>query len=898
MTPGRRRTDYGRHRPRGLGGAGVTIASAAVLAGLGLAVPQGAATAAPSVADGLVPVGQAAQIPASARDLGAAAPDGQLRLEFVLKPRDPATLAEFVTAVSTPGSPLYRDYLARGQFGPQFGPASVTIAAVRTALTDLGLRAGQASSGGLLLPVAGTVAQVEAALGTSVHAFRLASGEVAEANVTAPRLPAAIAADIQAIVGLDTLPIEEPALAAAPAASATIATAQRAQLAAGQPVACAKANASGGWTAPEIAQAYDIDPLYVAGDFGAGEQADLVEFASFHSQTIANYQKCYGTHVPIHTISVDGGSADSPSSEDEVDIEDLASLAPKLTRIDVYEAPNTGADEIELLSKVAADDNARVVSDSWDACETSQSAVAVAEQPFLVIMTVQGQSFFSAAGDSGSQSCKAGKLDVASPTSQPYVTSVGGTNLNGLGNAPAVPPSENAWNSGGGGISALWQMPSWQLHTVPGVINHYSSNKPCKAPSGQYCREVPDVSANAGVGYATLTGGSGGFWGHIGGTSLAAPTWAAITLLADASSASCRKKAVGFINPALYKLAVSTPADFNDITSGNNDNGDPAVHGAYPATKGYDLATGLGTPEAANLAQSLCGGSYWTPQTTIPIPVTTPNGDSPAITSYNHTLYVAWTDTKHHIDYETFNGTTWSIPFIVEFAGGAAATTTHSPGIAVSDGTLWAGWTTSTGKVEASSLQHTGWTKPVVIGAGKAESSTGPALTAGGGEVFAAWKGHSTDNVYLSIETGNAWGSQTRVTGASTPSRPAIAYYSSLGAIVTAWRTSSNTMQYEVLSIFGFGGVATIPGGTNNSPALTVLGKRLYVAWKGTTTDKIFLSYQPDGKLYSTWSGEESEPQALTLGFPQIAGIRATLFTVWTGKSGTRLWYNETDPPL
>jgi hypothetical protein len=897
MTPGGRHTDQRRHRPRGRGRAGVTIAAAAVLAGLGLAVPEGAATAAPGATNALVPVGQAAAIPVGAQDLGAAAPDGQLRLDLVLKPRDPAALAEFVTAVSTPGSPLYRDYLARGQFGPEFGPSSATIAAVRTTVTGLGLRVGQASSGGLLLPVAATVAQVEKALDTSVRTFRLASGQVAEANVTAPRLPAAIAPDIQAIVGLDTGPVEEPALSAEPAADATRAAGQRAQQVPGEPVACQDAINSDGWTAPEIAQAYDMDPLYAAGDFGAGEQADLVEFASFDAQTVANYQKCYGTHVPLRTFNVDHGSASSPSSEDEVDIEDLASLAPKLTRIDVYEGPNNETGAIGVLSAIVADDNARAVSDSWGGCETSQFAVAVAEQPFLQIMAVQGQSFFSDAGDSGSQSCGAGKLAVANPTSQPWVTSVGGTNLNGLGNPPAVPPSENAWNSGGGGISALWQMPSWQLHTVPGVINHYSSNKPCKAKSGQYCRELPDVSANAGVGYATLTGGSGGHWGHIGGTSLSTPTWAAITLLADASSASCRKKAVGFINPALYKLAISTPADFNDITSGNNDNGDPAVHGAYPATKGYDMATGLGTPEAANLAQSLCGGSYWTPQTTVPIPVTTPNGDSPATASYNHILYVAWTDTRDHIDYETFNGTTWSIPFIVEYKGGVA-TTTHSPGIAVSDGTLWMAWTTSDAKVEASSLQHEGWTAPAVVGAGKAESSTGPALAAGDGDVFATWKGHSTGNVYLSVDTGKGWQAQMQVPGASTPSRPAIAFYPSLAAIVIAWRTSSNAMKYEVDSIFGFGGVATIPGGTNNSPALTVLGKRLYAAWKGTTTDKIYFSYQPDSKLYGTWSGEVAEPQALTLGFPQISGIRATLFTVWTGKSGKHLWYQESDPPL
>ena len=94
-------------------------------------------------------------------------------------------------------------------------------------------------------------------------------------------------------------------------------------------------------------------------------------------------------------------------------------------------------------------------------------------------------------------------------------------------------------------------------------------------------------------------------WQGIGGTSGAAPLWAAVLALTDGSRA-CATSPVGYANPALYRAAGSAyAADFNDLTVGNNDftgtNG-----GQYAATRGYDPASGLGTPNAAPLAASLC----------------------------------------------------------------------------------------------------------------------------------------------------------------------------------------------------------------------------------------------------------------------------------------------------
>lgn len=194
------------------------------------------------------------------------------------------------------------------------------------------------------------------------------------------------------------------------------------------------------------------------------------------------------------------------------------------------------------------------------------------------------------------------------------------------------PPIETVWNdddpnvdysrfgiqkgAGGGGVSSLWAMPAYQSTAVStlGVLNTYSSGAPCAAAAGS-CREVPDVSADADPRYPYLdywngnsnTARSESGWQGTGGTSGAAPVWAALLALADANRA-CRGTLVGLANPKLYELAGQDASTyFNDITVGNNDfTPDGNNSGLYPATVGYDMASGLGTPRAAALAPALC----------------------------------------------------------------------------------------------------------------------------------------------------------------------------------------------------------------------------------------------------------------------------------------------------
>ena len=180
------------------------------------------------------------------------------------------------------------------------------------------------------------------------------------------------------------------------------------------------------------------------------------------------------------------------------------------------------------------------------------------------------------------------------------MTSVGGTTLelttagqylgrDGVDGAAAVP---GLHGRPVGDVPA----PSWQQ--APGVDSSYSDGTICGQPPGSYCREVPDVSADA----APETGAAirySGRWLTPGGTSLATPVWAAITALMNEYLRSKGDQPVGFANPLLYQLARGSPPyrPFHDVTVGTND--------FYPAGPGYDMVTGLGTPDAWNLARDL-----------------------------------------------------------------------------------------------------------------------------------------------------------------------------------------------------------------------------------------------------------------------------------------------------
>ena len=574
-----------------------------------------------------VRVGSAPAVPADAHIAGAVPDRTPLHVTVTLQSQDPAGLAAFAKAVSTPGSPQYREYITPAEFAQRFGATPAAVRAVETSLHAHGLDPGPASANSLSIPVTATAGQLAEAFSTSFSRVALANGASAIVNRRAPSLDSGIARDVQSVLGLNTLARARPMLIHAHAASA-LAFPDRAHVVTGGPQPCAAASQAGasmgGYTADQIAAAYGYSGLYQSGNEGAGQTVAVLELESYDPSDIAAFDACYGVGTVPSNVVVDGGAGSGPGQgEAALDVENVIGLAPQ-ARVVVYEGPNSGNGPYDTMTAIISQRAAQVVTSSWGQCEALESfGQASAENTLFQEAAAQGMTIVSASGDEGSEDCfptPTTTPQVDDPASQPYVTGVGGTSLR-ANTATGARVSEAAWNDGasvgasGGGVSMFWPMPGYQANAPSflHVINSHSSGTKCSATSGD-CREVPDVSADGdpATGYMIYWNGTGAGgpaatrgWQAVGGTSAAAPAWAALMALANASS-RCGGRPIGFANPALYYAAASAyGSEFNDVTSGDNDmtrvNG-----GLYPAGTGYDMATGLGTPNATALTQVLC----------------------------------------------------------------------------------------------------------------------------------------------------------------------------------------------------------------------------------------------------------------------------------------------------
>ena len=546
-----------------------------------------------------------APLPADLHFLGSLPASQPVSLEVVLSPSNPAGIAALLGRLYGPGSAQYHQWLAPGAFDRDFAPAPSVIDAVSAWLERLGLRPAYTS--GFTLTASGSSAQVSRGLGIAFDRYRANNGSMVFASRQAPQVPPALGDNVAAILGLEDTSVAVPMLAslprpaATPASNAPSALAPLAQVTT-CPAATQLATQIGGLTPDGAGTHYGIDTLIGDGADGVGQKVAVLELASSSPADIDAYESCVGLHVPVTVVPVDGGGGSNTAGtqEADLDIEQLATQAPSAS-ITSYEGPDDSSGVNDVWSQIVDADNASVISASWGLCEASAGGLFTALDPLFEQASAQGQAIFAAAGDDGSEDCfnppvdNDNSLAVDYPASSPWVTAVGGTSLSLNG-------SETVWNgcqgvsptsgcgpgSGGGGVSADEPKPLWQSGlTTPAGFSCGSS--------GTNCREVPDVSANAGVPEVFYTGGQ---WTAFVGTSLAAPLVAG--LWADRESA-CQQSTSGDAAPTFYGAQGDYGTALTDITRGNNDltgtNG-----GQFAAGVGYDLASGLGSPIGPGLA--------------------------------------------------------------------------------------------------------------------------------------------------------------------------------------------------------------------------------------------------------------------------------------------------------
>jgi subtilase family serine protease len=514
--------------------------------------------------------------------------------DVALAQRNAGTLTSFIASLSDVASPNYHHYLTPSEFGQDFGASAATVASVRSYLTSFGLHVGTLSKGRIVLHVSGRTTNIAHAFDASVATVRLHSGLLAAQFETKATLPAAVAHDVTGIAGLSSVvPLSTNAVvghAVAHAASVT----SCAGATDGASSTSTTPNLLGGYNLQQEAQLYGLTTAYANGDNGSGQTIGIYELGTYDPSDVSIYYSCYGITTVPTTVNVDGGSVGGFSDEATMDVEQTAGLAPG-ANIEVYAGPNSNTGPTDIYQQMADDDTASIITTSWGDCEVDPSNDPSFEEPIFEQMAAQGQTMIASAGDEGSSDCNGitnNSAAVDDPASQPYVTGVGGLTVSNI-----TGPVESVWNDGtnsgggasGGGESQIWSKPSWQ--SGPGIT------------SADTMRMVPDLSvigdpntgfveyftgASSGICHRSCSGG----WDTIGGTSISSQLVGGLLAVA---AQSCGVTRLGFVNPTLYAMA-SAGVGFNDVTAGNND---LYGEGVYNAGVGYDMASGLGSPDAS-----------------------------------------------------------------------------------------------------------------------------------------------------------------------------------------------------------------------------------------------------------------------------------------------------------
>ncbi len=549
-----------------------------------------------------------------------------LALTVILNRNDPAGFEQLLARQSDPASSDFRQFLPANVVSDRFGPSAGDYSLVKDYFVGQGFTILEESSNRLVLRVQSTHAQVEKALALELHDYLGSDGLPFRANDRDPALPGPVAARVQAIVGLTDLAVPvhlnstfrsldrcmrnangiyTPDLQLA----CTLTYALDAAL---YDIACAftvmAIQADLGLTTgiggivvggavnkitgchfvypggPTPISPYAPNPGGPTALPGAGQIIGLLEFDSFLSSDVAGWLALVGFAPSqidrLSEVKLSGGAALGPDQDEVlVDIAQVSFLSPGANVV-VYDTPFALGSFQALFNRMLTD-GVDVVSNSWTYCE-NQTAPAdlVSMNSVLASLAASGASVLNASGDTGSTCLNGSPNTIGVPSGSPNATAVGGSSYS-WGPAPLY-GTERWWDGsgsnpptgqGGFGVSQFYPRPAYQTGFT-----------------GSNFRSVPDLVAAADPvlnGKVICQAAAGGCPSGLvyGGTSVAAPLWAAIIANLNAGLGHN----LGFLNPQLYALA-----------------GTPALHG--PVQLASDFAhVGLGSPNLAQLYVKLSG---------------------------------------------------------------------------------------------------------------------------------------------------------------------------------------------------------------------------------------------------------------------------------------------------
>jgi len=513
-----------------------------------------------------------------AQPVGRLASSQIMNLNLVLPLSDPAGLESFLSDVYDPGSSSFHKFLTPKEFTAKFGPSQAQYEAVVQFAETNGFTVTGGSRDEMDVQVRGPVSAVESAFHVHMMTYRHPT-ENREFYAPDAEPTTDLSFELWHVSGLDNYSLPHRLLES------------RSEYAAahGMDVKDVVSHATTGSGPSASFLGSDMRAAYYGTGTltGAGQNLGLFEYLGTDLADLTTYYTNVKqtNKVPVSVISTDGTSTscvytraggNCDDTEQTLDMTQALGMAPGLSSLVMY----VGSTDTAIIAAMTTHSPLpTTIGCSWGWTPADPSTL----DPYFQKMAAQGQNFFAASGDSSTWSRRV----EAWPADDDYVVSVGGTDLI-TASAGGPWKSETAWVDSGGGISPdKIAIPSWQK--LAGVIN--TSNK----GSTTY-RNGPDVSANANFTFYTCADQTACLANDYGGTSFAAPMWAAYIALVNQQLASQGKGTIGFINPTIYAQNVTSvyDADFHDIASGKS--------GSYTAVTGYDLVTGWGSPNAGLLA--------------------------------------------------------------------------------------------------------------------------------------------------------------------------------------------------------------------------------------------------------------------------------------------------------
>lgn len=633
-------------------------------------------------------------------DRGAAPAASPLAVRIYLAGRDPQGLAAYARSVTDPKNAAYRHFLTPAQIQARFGASAEQVAAVKAWLAGAGLTVtGQTAD---YIAVQGSTAAVAAALNTSFHQYSTSDGSL-RAPSRDVSVPASVRSAIVGITGLSqertankpnntdgtgtgTADAKDKKTATVSANGVPYLGTQPCSDYSGQKLATNLPQLNGqtvpwavcGYTPTQVRGAYGVTGSGLTGEgvtvavidaYGLPSmKADADEYAVRHGDKAFRPGQYSEIVTPGQWTDTDAcGGADGWAGEEALDVESVHGMAPDANVL--YIGANSCFDTagggnaangglLDSLQLVVDHHLADMVSNSWgelmhsldpsgNPVDMDPALIKIYEQTFQK-GAAEGIGFYFSAGDCSDDNpasgCGAGsgssRAQAEYPTSDPWVTSVGGTSIaigqdnrlqfqtswqtarSSLATGGAAWTTPSYLYGGGGGTSDVFAQPWYQTWLVPSSLSGNLLNGTATSPK----RVVPDVAAYGDPSTGFLQGytqqlpdGTTGYAeSRIGGTSLSAPTFVGIQ--ADAQQA--QGTPIGFANPEIYLRA--TLGLFTDVTDHPRTNAPLAVvRGAVTApslrllgdgvdlhaTKGYDNATGVGSPDGRYLASFEDGDS-------------------------------------------------------------------------------------------------------------------------------------------------------------------------------------------------------------------------------------------------------------------------------------------------